>query len=69
MTRAQQQPGMTLKQFAAARFNRSLQDYREALQSKDTARILAASIVVYCARRNNKDRTAINRVWREQVQP
>ncbi len=58
------QTGMTLKQFAAARFRDALAEYAEALRSKDTQRVMLASIAVYCARRNQADRSAINRVFK-----
>lgn len=61
------QTGMTLKQFAAWRFMEALEAYRVALESHDSAEIVRASLTVYCARRNEADRKAINRVWRSQV--
>ncbi len=56
---------MTLKQFAAARFYAALDEYRQALASRDSKRIIAASLLVYVARRNDDDRRAINRAFRE----
>jgi hypothetical protein len=58
------QTGMTLKQYAARRFADALDQYRLALKSGPEA-LVAASIEVYLARRNEADRRAINRVWRE----
>lgn len=40
-----------------------LQDYRDALRSKDSKRIVIASLRVHAARRNRADTTLINRAF------
>jgi hypothetical protein len=56
--------GLTLKAYRAQRFYYALDAYQEALASKDSARIVAASLAVYIARRNDADRRMINRVFK-----
>jgi len=52
------------KKQAAQWFYGMLQDYRDALRSKDPARIVAASLRVHAARRNRRgDNTLINRAF------
>lgn len=56
---------MTLKQFAAMRFYKALDIYRQALLSRQPELIVTASLAVYLARRNEQDRRLINRTFRE----
>jgi predicted nucleic acid-binding protein len=62
-------PGLTLKQFAARRFSQTLAEYREALASRDPARLLRASVAIHHACRNPRDRAAVNRAFNEPPTP
>lgn len=58
--------GMTLKQAVLARFNNALEEYGDALKSKDSSRIVSASIHIHIAKGGvPKNRwSAINRTAR-----